>query len=83
MNTITAPTWDSLNEDDRARIVYFGRTAEGEGYAYAHENYSVEGQYEHPGLDDRVACDLYSQHEGSLGDDEWWRLYDKGEAGSR
>ena len=79
----TKPTWDDLTEDDRARVIYFGRTAEGEGYYYAHENYSVEGQYDHDGLDDRTATELYGRHEDGLPIDEWWRLYDKGEELSR
>jgi len=75
----TKPTWGDLTEDDQARVIYFGRTAEGEGYHYAHENYSVEGQYDHDGLDDQTATELYGRHEDGLPIEEWQRLYDKGE----
>lgn len=80
MDTENTPTWDDLAENDRARVVYFGRTVEGEGYGYAHENYSVEGHYEAPGLDDQSAFDLYRQHANHLDLGEWWRLYEMGEA---
>jgi hypothetical protein len=78
MSDTPTPAWDELSDADKAEVTRFLRTAEGEGFAYAAENYPPRWAEESPlsAVDSRSLRELYGVAYKALSPDEFWWLYE-------
>lgn len=86
MLTHIAPSWTDLNQRERALVTFLLRTAEGEGTEYAWENYRSRWPQGSPLAKVETGNALreaYGRDYEDLSYEEFWKLYDEGEANRR